>query len=162
MDSVIGFYRAQDKYGCFSNFYRVSFCVNGIYYCNSEQYIMHQKALLFKDAEMAQKIIAETMPSVIKGYGRQVWGFDEKVWSDKVYDLTLPGLYEKFTQNPRIRDILLSTGDALIAECSPTDRIWGIGLPVGHPLVQDPDSWRGSNLLGRLLMDVRSEIRRAQ
>lgn len=70
-----------------------------------------------------------------------------------------PGLLAKFSQNDYLKNLLLGTDDAILAECSPYDRIWGIGLAIDDPRVQDPSMWRGENLLGRMLMDVRHQLR---
>ena len=45
-------------------------------------------------------------------------------------------------------------------EASPYDNIWGIRLPASSPEAQDPRKWRGQNLLGFALMEVRNELRR--
>jgi hypothetical protein len=76
-------------------------------------------------------------------------------------DIVVEGNRLKFGQNPDLAAILLATGDATVAECSPTDRVWGIGWAMGSPQIQDPSQWRGQNLLGVALMQVRSELRAA-
>jgi ribA/ribD-fused uncharacterized protein len=43
-------------------------------------------------------------------------------------------------------------------EASPYDRIWGIGLAAEHEDVSRPSRWRGLNLLGFALMDVREQL----
>lgn len=64
----------------------------------------------------------------------------------------------QFSQNKNLREHLLSTKDAILAEASPSDRKWGIGLPANNPLALCPDNWRGQNLLGQVLMEVRDEL----
>ena len=71
----------------------------------------------------------------------------------------LQGNFGKFSQNGRLRDYPLSTGDAVLAEASPYDRIWGIGLTADDPHAQNPMRWRGENLLGFVLMQVRDMLR---
>ena len=75
--------------------------------------------------------------------------------------MILNGNYAKFTQNEALRQFLLSTGDSVLVEASPYDTIWGIGIDPENPNVQDPRQWRGQNLLGFALMEVRDEIRRS-
>ena len=53
-----------------------------------------------------------------------------------------------------------STGDSVLVEASPYDNIWGIRLAASSPEAQDPMKWRGQNLLGFALMEVRDELRR--
>ena len=57
------------------------------------------------------------------------------------------------------------TGEVLVhgdflAEASPYDAIWGIRLAASSPEARDPMKWRGRNLLGFALMEVRDELRR--
>ena len=50
----------------------------------------------------------------------------------------------------------MDTEGCTIAEASPYDRIWGIGISVAE--AGDGDEWRGTNLLGIALMRVRDMI----
>jgi ribA/ribD-fused uncharacterized protein len=59
----------------------------------------------------------------------------------------------------RLREFLLSTGDRVLVEASPVDRVWGIGLAADDPRAQSPAQWRGLNLLGFALMDARDGLR---
>lgn len=54
---------------------------------------------------------------------------------------------------------LLSTGDKILAEASPYDTIWGIGLEASDFDSTHPDRWPGKNLLGKVLMRVREELK---
>ena len=47
----------------------------------------------------------------------------------------------------------------IIAECAVKNRIWGIGLSIKDEKRLSIDKWRGQNLLGRILMRVREDIR---
>ena len=62
----------------------------------------------------------------------------------------------KFGQSDHLRGILVATGDAILVEASPRDRIWGIGLAASSPLARDPATWRGKNLLGFALVRTRA------
>ena len=72
----------------------------------------------------------------------------------------LNGNWCTFNQNRDLREFLLSTGDSVLVEASPYDAIWGIRLAASSPEAQDPMKWRGRNLLGFALMEVRDELRR--
>lgn len=154
----IGFYGTRGAYGVFSNFWPVSFEVGGVIYSCSEQFLMHQKALLFGDAVSADTIMAATDPREMKKLGRRVTPFDPNVWEERCEKLVLPGLFAKFYQNPECGRILLETKDKVIAECAPRDTIWGIGMGVTNPDRLDPQKWRGRNRLGNLLMRVRAQL----
>ncbi len=156
---VIGFYKETEEYGCFSNWYNVKFCVDGIEFISSEQYMMFSKARLFGDIVTAAKILQATDQAKIKKLGREVTPFDGSIWSSQDMEIMRKGLLAKFSQNEDIKEILLSTGDNILAECSLLDRKWGIGYSVSNPNVQDPSKWRGENRLGQVLMSVRDELR---
>ena len=146
---------------CFSQWWMSDFFFQGRRMCCMEQCMMWGKAKVFEDEDMAQKILASDDPQTIKKLGRQVRNFEEQTWNEIKYALVLMGNYCKFTQNDALRRFLLSTGDSVLVEASPYDCIWGIGLGADSPDAQDPRKWRGENLLGFALMEVRDEIRKA-
>lgn len=121
--------------------------------------MMAGKARLFGDEEMLEKIMAASDPRTMKKLGRQVRGFDQAVWEQYKYALVLQGNVCKFSQNPALGQFLLSTGEQILVEASPYDRIWGIGLSATDPRAQDPRQWRGRNLLGFALTEVRDILR---
>lgn len=120
--------------------------------------MMYQKALLFNDHTIAQEILAETSPYQQKALGRKVRNYVEKDWADVRVEVMVLGLYAKFTQHEDLKKLLLDTGNTIIAEASPTDKIWGIGLGELDPRVNDKKYWPGLNLLGITLMRVRDII----
>jgi ribA/ribD-fused uncharacterized protein len=67
-------------------------------------------------------------------------------------------LTAKFSQHPGLKEFLLSTGDAILVEAAPRDRRWGIGMGENNPNIKDPKLWRGTNLLGKALMEVREKL----
>ena len=140
---------------CFSQWYDCLFEVNGVCYHTTEQYMMASKARLFGDEEVYQEIMAATSPSDYKKLGRKVRGFIPEPWDVKKYDIVVEGNKAKFGQNPAIREFLLSTGDAILAEASPYDTIWGIGLDRETAQKGTVEQWQGENLLGCALMEVR-------
>ncbi len=98
-------------------------------------------------------------PAQARSLGRRVQGFQEEAWDRLRFAVVVEGNLAKFRQLPDLGDYLLSTGDAVLAEASPMDRIWGIGIEETHPDARDPHRWRGSNLLGFALMQVRHLLR---
>ena len=65
--------------------------------------------------------------------------------------------HKQLIRPPIARPVL--AGDDLLAEASPTDTIWGIGLPDSDQRVSDPSKWRGANILGCALMQARERLR---
>lgn len=132
---------------------------NGVIYNCVEQYFHAKKALLFDDKMMYDKIMSVVTPKVQKKYGRMVKGFDENKWIKNREQIMYDGCFLKFSQNKKLKEYLLSTGDKIIVEASPYDKVWGIGLGKNHVDVANVKKWRGKNLLGKCLMEVRKNIR---
>ena len=144
---------------CLSQWSPSLFVVDGTSYQTAEQYMMAEKARLFGDAATFKKIMAASGPRECKAHGRTVVGFDPAVWDGHKCDIVLRGTLAKFSQNAELREYLLGTGDAVLVEASPYDRIWGVGLAQDDPLIRDPRNWRGENLLGIVLMEARDTLR---
>ena len=120
---------------------------------------MAQKALLFHDADTYHQIMASYSPMEQKKLGRKVANYEDDVWKSQRYEIVLNGNKAKFSQNSALHDYLLLTGDAILAEASPKDTIWGIGLAKDHPDAPYPERWPGRNLLGFALMEARDWLR---
>lgn len=122
--------------------------------------MMYKKALLFNDVDVAEMIMEQTSPRKQKFLGRQVRGYDDLIWMEKCRDIMVPALVSKFTQDSYSLNCMLDTGDSIIVEASPYDKIWGIGMTKDDPRATDPSKWEGKNWLGEVLMRARDEIRR--
>lgn len=145
--------------GVFSQWWPCRFEVDGQIYATAEQFMMAGKARLFGDSDGLAAILAEEDPAACKALGRRVRGFDEATWAAARFELVVRGNLAKFGQSEHLRSILASTGDQLLVEASPTDRVWGIGLRAADPRAQDPRGWRGLNLLGFALVRARALLR---
>ncbi len=124
-----------------------------------EQYMMASKARLFGDDEVCQEIMMAYHPNEYKKLGRKVRGFNPELWDERKYDIVVEGNKAKFGQNDDIREFLLSTGDAILVEASPYDKIWGIGLDRETAMKGTVQQWQGENLLGCALMETRDWLR---
>lgn len=145
---------------CLSQWWKSDFSEDIHEYSCMEQYMMSKKALLFDDKEIFEQIMACNEPNMIKSFGRKIHNFDEKIWNDVKYSIVLNGNYLKFTQNRSLMNFLLSTDDKILVEASPYDKIWGIGMSENKERINNPNEWRGENLLGFALTEVREEIKR--
>ena len=145
---------------CFSQWFPAAFEVAGDTYATAEHWMMAEKARLFGNDEVRQRIIAAKHPAEAKRLGREVVGFDPQVWDAQKYDLVTVGNYQKFSQHPKLKEYLLGTGSRVLVEASPVDAIWGTGLAIDHPDAMQPTKWPGQNLLGFALMEVRDQLRR--
>ncbi len=144
---------------CFSQWWVSSFEVNSIQYKTAEHWMMAEKARLFKDDNALQEIIKCNHPNEAKKWGRKVENFDPKVWDEQKFDIVLKGNYHKFSQDSVFKSFLLNTKDRIIVEASPRDRIWGIGMGQNNENTMNPNLWRGHNLLGFALMEVRDLLK---
>jgi ribA/ribD-fused uncharacterized protein len=142
----------------FSNWFGCKFYYKDKKFFNSEQAFMWEKALHFKDNETAKKMLEMPDPKRVKELGREVKNFNGEEWSKVSYDIMVDVNMAKFATNPYLRDILESTGDKTIVEASPTDSIWGIGLHWSDDKVLNESNWKGQNLLGKALMEVRKRL----
>ena len=141
-----------------SQWWPASFVRGGKTYATAEHYMMAEKAVLFGDEDALAAIHAADSPREAKALGRGVRGFVRDVWQGACIEIVVRGNVAKFGQNPDVAAFLLGTGDAVLVEASPRDRIWGIGLGDGSPQSRDPRTWRGRNLLGFALMEARERL----
>lgn len=142
---------------CFSQWYDAPFVVDGQRYPTAEHFMMAEKASLFGDQATREKILLAPDPGKAKALGRQVRGFDDARWRQHRFSIVVRANQEKFSQNLELWRFLQRTGDQVLVEASPVDRIWGIGLAQDDQKAKDPNQWQGLNLLGFALMQVRSE-----
>ena len=154
------FWHEYDPFGEFSQWFKSPFVVEGIHYETSEQYMMAKKALLFGDLIRYSLIMNEPDPSKCKKLGQQVQNFDGKVWDSCKEEIIFHANIAKFSQNELAKQLLLSTGDKIIAEASPYDKVWGIQMEANDPDSTNPAKWKGANLLGKTLMKVRDVLRK--
>lgn len=129
-------------------------------FSNSEQYFMFVKAKVFKDEEIALKILIDgTDPKSAKELGRQVRNYDDKVWDDMRYKVMVDACYYKFSQSPTLKEELLKDEykDKGYVEGSPVDKIFGIGVHWKEAS-DDESTWKGRNLLGKALDEVRERL----
>lgn len=154
------FFRPHEVNGMCSNWYMSDFVdkEGKVNFNCGEQYMMYEKAKLFKDYKVAQEILKETNPKEMKKYGRKVKNYDDKLWSCHRYNVMVQGLYCKFSQNPDLKDWIIKADCNYFVECSPYDAIWGIKTPMSSDNCLYPEKWNGENLLGKCLLDVRSII----
>ena len=158
-DRFVFFWKLGHRNEEFSNWYSGTFAIDGIRYFCVEQYMMAKKALLFNDLDVYQKIMASTDPGECKDLGKLVRNFNSSTWDSCKYEIVYNANYAKFHQNPELMAKLAATGAAVMAEASPLDKIWGIGMTADDPDARNPQKWKGENLLGKILMEIRKQIK---
>jgi ribA/ribD-fused uncharacterized protein len=120
--------------------------------------MMWRKARLFGDEATAARVLQVEHPNAAKTLGRGIANFDEDTWVRERFAVVVAGSIAKFGAHADLRAFLLGTGDRVLVEASPLDRVWGIGLAAADPAASDPARWRGLNLLGFALMHARHEL----
>ncbi|MEL7427043.1 MAG: NADAR family protein, partial [Bacteroidota bacterium] len=127
-------------------------------FSSAEQYMMYCKAMLFTDLKTAKKILKEDNPRKIKALGREVQRFQENTWYVFRWRIVYGGNKLKFTGNQKLKEALFATRGTTLVEAAPNDNIWGIGLAEDAPEAQNRKSWKGKNLLGEILTELRTEL----
>ena len=138
------------------------FTCDDIKFSSMEQYMMYQKAVTFRDYDVAKDIMETDDVAEIKALGRKVKNYSDVIWNGMRQIVIYQGLFAKFQQNAILKQRLLETGDSIIAECAVRDTIWGIGLSMKDTKRFDINEWQGTNLLGFALMAVRKELKNTQ
>ncbi|MGP4001350.1 NADAR family protein [Streptomyces sp. 8N706] len=144
--------------GALSQWWPSPFTVDGVKYASAEHWMMAGKARLFGDDASLPAILEARTPAEAKNLGRLVRAFDEVRWAAARFELVLAGNVAKFGQDPALRAYLLGTGNRVLVEASPRDRVWGIGLGASDDRATEPSQWRGQNLLGFALMEARARL----
>lgn len=140
---------------CFSQWWPSEFTDGEHVYRTAEHYMMAKKALLFKDQEAFEKILLAKSPAAAKKLGRTVRNFDPVVWDEEKLNIVVEGNRLKFSQDQAMKGYLIGTGNRVLVEASPYDKIWGIGMMQDDEHAENPLMWKGENLLGFALMEVR-------
>lgn len=152
------FFRTNDNNGEFSQWYPVHFEIDGITFNSAEQFMMYEKAKLFNDLEIVDKILKANNPKIIKALGREVHNFNKEIWDKYKRSIVYKGNLAKFSQNEDLKRKLLNS-KGILAEASSYDKIWGIGLNITDNRIFDVNNWKGENLLGIILTYVREHIK---
>ena len=118
MSKIICFHLVDEPNGYLSNWYPSPFTLDGITYSSAEQYMMHQKAVIFGDTETASSILATDNVGKIKALGRSVRNFNEAFWNGIRQIIVYRGLLAKFRQNEDLKQQLLATHPHILAECA--------------------------------------------
>lgn len=143
----------------FSQWSPTPFEVDGEFFKTAEHFMMAAKARLFGDEARRALVLEADSPGAAKAHGRAVRDFDQSVWEQEREAIVTAGSVAKFGADPELRAYLIGTGDRVLVEAAPRDRIWGVGMGRQDPDIERPDRWRGLNLLGFALMRARARLR---
>ena len=148
----IQFYREKDAHGYLSNFFASPVMVDGLLWPTTEHYF---QAMKYPQKEAyREKIRADKRPTRAKALGQKPDGFRAD-WNEVKDDVMYKCLQAKFTQHQDLWAQLDATGDATLVEHTKRDKYWGDGGDGGS-------GEKGINMLGKLLMKVRTELRKSK
>ncbi len=156
---VIKFYKPNEENGYLCLDYHCSFFMDGYNFTTVNQYVAYSKAKIFNDEYRMKKILSATTAGEIRELIKGIGNVDAKVWNGRLPLIYYKGNYAKFDQNEDLRQLLLDTGDTMIAYCNKNDKTNGIGLYGDDTRIYKTTSWQGQNLLGFNLMEVRDTLR---
>lgn len=142
---MIKFYTTTGEYGCFSNFSRHSVKLDGKSWPTSEHYFQAQK---FLDEGLKSKVRNAKTPSMAASIGRDRSLPLRKDWESIKLDVMRKVIRAKFTQHEDLKLTLLNTGNEELIEHTVNDKFWA-----------DGGDGKGLNWLGKILMEIREEIR---
>jgi ribA/ribD-fused uncharacterized protein len=143
MEGPIFFWK-HPFFGAFSNFHPSVVVVDNKPWATVEHYYQAMKSL---DGSEQERVRQAATPGQSKKIGQTIVLRPD--WEQVKYEIMLKALRIKFEKDP-LRALLISTGDRVIYEDSPYDKIWGTGV-LG-------EIGTGTNLLGKALMQVRGEF----
>lgn len=147
--------------GWLSNFHPCKVILFNKEWPSSEHAYMASKAHVFGDKESFEKILKASSPKEAKIIGKEVKGFIKEVWDQPEFSFSFmkQAIRSKMFYNEKLFKKLQGTGNKILVEASPYDKIWGVGLHETNDLILDEKNWLGENKLGKALMDIREEFR---
>lgn len=171
------------KYSFLSNFYMVPVEYKGIEYSNSEAAFQHSKCKeMTPDEQLAfilglrpkiqnkvwsivdsdnlkplDTLFSVADPSTAKRLGRLVPMRED--WDTVKFSVMHDILYNKFTQNEDLKQLLLETNEAYLIEGNTWhDNIWGECRC--DKCISNANNHKNTNNLGKLLMKIRDDIKK--
>ena len=148
INMAIYFYSKSSTYFEFSNFSPHGVELNGAWWPTVEHYFQAQK---FEDEAYRERIRRARLPKDAKTLGRTRALPILADWDTARDEVMLEAIRKKFSTHAELREMLLLTGDEELIENAPTDYYWGCGR-----------TGTGQNKLGKILMQVRAELREAK
>jgi ribA/ribD-fused uncharacterized protein len=153
VDDVLAFFTGATP---LSNFYKTNLAIDDRVYSSVEQYFQYSKALFAEKPDKAQKILSANHPAMCKRIGDSI-DVNKDQWLPEAKRLMLKGCTAKFDQDQYARTYLAETNTCILGEAS-KNQLWGIGMTLNDKNIAVKENWSGQNLLGVILMRIRSEL----
>ena len=157
---ILYFFSKEPENKEFSNFYETKFTLDGVEYRSAEHAFQAVKAKTFGDDASFTKVLRAKSAQSAKSFGKKVVGFKDEVWTPEKKEGIMKDIVRaKFTQNLELRKKLVDSGDKVLANADARDKFWGVGTSATTAIAKDPSKWKGENRLGKMLMELRTELR---
>lgn len=153
-DGVVAFSSASAP---LSNLYPCDITMQGHKYSSVEHYYCLQKAKHAMIQEAIDDINANPTQARKIGKAIRMQPALYAEWKRIRCDILKTAIRAKFTQNSHLATILKETGNSIIVEAT-RDRYWGAGRTLTDPAIFTEKTWKGRNVCGNLIMEVRSEL----
>lgn len=141
-----------------SNFYPCVSKINGQTFDCAEKAYQYARAMNLSAPEQARQIYNAKTARACKKQSHDLTSTDK--WDNEKGGIMKLIIQEKFAQNPDLKDKLLATGTNRLIEAT-QDNYWGAGATIGSKLL-NTGKWSGRNELGRILGEVREDLRRTE
>lgn len=154
-DQVLVFFT---KFSVFSNHSPSTFSHQDKIFHNMEQFLAFKRAEISQQPDLAERALQANDPAEAKAILHFLRNDHAQEWQTIREETAAEGLREKFLQNPALAEFLKSTQDYQLGEAS-KNPVWGVGMSLEDDEILDTTKWDDSgNLLGKLLMRIRSEL----
>lgn len=158
-EHILIFKTADEDLGVFSNQYPAPFTYMGTRFETVEQFLYYMRAIFGRSKATADKILecGGDSSALLKTSKKQRI-LENNSWEAVRPQVMRIGMRQKFLQNPELRKKLLGTGFSLLVEM-PKESLIGRLIPGNEEWVHDPAKWKGRNQTGKVLMQVRADLR---
>lgn len=138
--------------------YPAKFIAEGLEFSSSLHYVIYKKAEVFVDRESMKRILSITEPDALLKAGRELKYFEKQVWNMNLKPILVTAVREKMLNHPELMQQLKATAGTTLVLADANDSKWGIGLDMNNNEATRRKNWRGKNLLGELLTEIRAEF----
>lgn len=146
----------QGSHSFLSNFHKAPIRFNGRTYPTIEHAYQHDRATYLGKHSIANQVLTATTPQEAKKTGNRAGRSQE--WDLCKQERLKSIVTAKFKQHLDLKNKLVATGSTTLIEAT-YDPFWGAGAPITARTLRE-GTWRGRNVFGQILDQVRTEMRR--
>lgn len=141
-----------------SSRFESDFSLQGNHFISLAHYMAYQKAIILGAERKSRQILSLSNQSLVDECYCELARMRNPLWDGQQPAIIYQGVAAKYSQNEAARRELLNTGHAIIGACLSDEDVLGIGMPIDDPEALQVDFWKGHNLLGNTLMQVRRMV----